>query len=129
LGSYTEISRYLRSSMLENARQDFVRTARAKGVPERTVILRHMLRNSLIPMVTIVAGVLPGLIGGSVLIENIFSIPGLGQLGYQAVLARDYPVVLALFAAAVALTQLGILLADLLLAVVDPRITFAEANA
>jgi len=129
LGSYTEISRYLRSSMLENARQDFVRTARAKGVPERSVILHHMLRNSLIPMVTIVAGVLPGLIGGSVLIENIFSIPGLGQLGYQAVLARDYPVVLALFAAAVALTQLGILLADLLLAVVDPRITFAGTNA
>jgi peptide/nickel transport system permease protein len=129
LGSYTEISRYLRSSMLENARQDFVRTARAKGVPERDVILRHMLRNSLIPMVTIVAGVLPGLIGGSVLIESIFSIPGLGQLGYQAVLARDYPVVLALFTASFALTQIGILLADLLLAVVDPRITFVSSAA
>lgn len=129
LGSYTEISRYLRSSMLENARQDFVRTARAKGVPERDVILKHMLRNSLIPMVTIVAGVLPGLISGSVLIESIFSIPGLGQLGYQAVLARDYPVVLALFAVSFALTQLGILLADLLLAWVDPRITFGGTSA
>ncbi|MFI5314252.1 MAG: ABC transporter permease [Myxococcota bacterium] len=128
LGSYTEISRYLRSSMLENARQDFVRTARAKGVPERSVIMRHMLRNSLIPMVTIVAGVLPGLIGGSVLIEGIFSIPGLGQLGYQAVLARDYPVVLALFATAVALSLLGILLADLLLALVDPRITYSSSG-
>jgi peptide/nickel transport system permease protein len=129
LGSYTELSRYLRSSMLENARQDFVRTARAKGVPERSVVMKHMLRNSLIPMVTLVAGVLPGLIGGSVLIESIFSIPGLGQLGYQAVLARDYPVVLALFTAAFALTQAGILLADLLLAWVDPRITFGGTTA
>lgn len=129
LGSYTEISRYLRSSMLENARQDFVRTARAKGVPERTVILKHMLRNSLIPMVTILAGVLPGLISGSVIIESLFSIPGLGQLGYQAALARDYPVVLAVFAAGAALTLVGILLADLALALVDPRISFARSNA
>ncbi|HTO71728.1 MAG TPA: ABC transporter permease [Myxococcota bacterium] len=129
LGSYTEISRYLRSSMLDNARQDFVRTARAKGVPERAVVLRHMLRNSLIPMVTIVAGVLPGLIGGAVLIERIFSIPGLGQLGYDAVLARDYPVILALFATTVLLTQVGILLADLLLALVDPRISYARTSA
>ncbi|HKC51327.1 MAG TPA: ABC transporter permease [Myxococcota bacterium] len=128
LGSYTEISRYLRSSMLENARQDFIRTARAKGVPERTVVLSHMLRNSLIPMVTILAGILPGLIGGSVIIERIFSIPGLGQLGYEAVLARDYPVVLALFATTAGLTLLGILLADLALAVVDPRVSYASAN-
>jgi peptide/nickel transport system permease protein len=129
LGSYTEISRYLRSSMLDNARQDFVRTARAKGVPERAVVLKHMLRNSLIPMVTILAGVLPGLIGGSVLIERIFSIPGLGQLGYESVLARDYPVILAIFATSVALTLVGILLADLLLALVDPRISYARTSA
>jgi len=129
LGSYTEISRYLRSSMLDNARQDFVRTARAKGVPERAVIMKHMLRNSLIPMVTIVAGVLPGLIGGAVIIERIFSIPGLGQLGYESVLARDYPVVLALFATSVALTLVGILIADLLLALVDPRISYSRSAA
>jgi peptide/nickel transport system permease protein len=129
LGSYTELSRYLRSSMLDNARQDFVRTARAKGVAEPVVILKHILRNSLIPMVTIVAGILPGLIGGSVLIESIFSIPGLGQLGYASVLARDYPVILALFGASVALTLIGILVADLLLALVDPRITFTETTA
>jgi peptide/nickel transport system permease protein len=129
LGSYTELSRYLRSSMLDNARQDFVRTARAKGVPEPVVIFKHILRNSLIPMVTIVAGVLPGLIGGSVLIETIFSIPGLGQLGYTSVLARDYPVILALFGASVGLTLVGILVADLLLALVDPRITFTETTA
>jgi peptide/nickel transport system permease protein len=129
LGSYTELSRYLRSSMLENARQDFVRTARAKGVPERTVILKHMLRNSLISMVTILAGILPGLIGGSVIIERIFSIPGLGQLAYEATLARDYPLVLAVFAASSALTLIGILLADLALALVDPRITFTRQSA
>jgi peptide/nickel transport system permease protein len=115
--------------MLENAREDYVRTARAKGVPELTVIFKHMLRNSLIPMVTIVAGVLPGLIGGSVLIENIFSIPGLGQLGYQAVLAREYPIVLGLFGTTVGLTLIGILLSDVLLALVDPRITFSESSA
>jgi peptide/nickel transport system permease protein len=129
LGGYAELSRFMRSAMLENARQDFVRTARAKGVPERTVVLSHMLRNSLIPMVTILAGVLPGLIGGSVIIERIFSIPGIGQLGYEAVLARDYPVILALFATASFLTQLGILLADIALALVDPRISYAKANA
>jgi peptide/nickel transport system permease protein len=128
LGSYTEISRYLRSSLLENAQQDFVRTARAKGVPERAVILKHMLRNSLIPMVTILAGILPGLISGSVIIERIFSIPGIGQLGYEATLARDYPVVLAVFAASAALALLGILLADLALALVDPRISFARTS-
>jgi peptide/nickel transport system permease protein len=128
LGSYTELSRYMRSAMLENARQDFIRTARAKGVPERSVILKHMLRNSLIAMVTIVAGVLPSLIGGSVIIEKMFSIPGIGQLGYQAVLARDYPVVLALFATSSFLTLVGILLADLALAVVDPRISFGKAK-
>jgi peptide/nickel transport system permease protein len=129
LGGYAELSRFMRSAMLENARQDFVRTARAKGVPERSVVLKHMLRNSLIPMVTILAGVLPGLIGGSVIIERIFSIPGIGQLGYEAVLARDYPVILALFSAASFLTLLGILLADIALALVDPRISFARSNA
>ncbi len=128
LGSYTELSRYLRSSMLENARQDFVRTARAKGVPEWSVVLKHIGRNSLIPMVVILAGVLPGLISGSVLLESIFSIPGIGQLGYQSVLARDYPVVLALFAASFGLTLLGILVADILLALVDPRVTFGKSG-
>jgi peptide/nickel transport system permease protein len=129
LGSYTELSRYLRSSMLENARQDFIRTARAKGVPERAVILKHMLRNSLIPMVVILAGILPGLVSGAVILERIFSIPGLGQLGYEATLARDYPAVMAVFAAGTALTLIGILLADLALALVDPRISFSGGSA
>lgn len=122
--TFAALSRYMRTSMLENARMDYVRTAHAKGLPERSVVLKHQLRNSLIPIVTILAGVLPALIGGSVIIETIFSIPGLGQLGYQAVLARDYPVVMALFAVTSLLTLVGILIADLLLAVIDPRISF-----
>ena len=129
LGGYTELSRFLRSSLLENARQDFIRTARAKGVPERSVILKHMGRNSLIPMVMIFGGILPSMISGSVIIENMFSIPGLGQLGYQAVLARDYPVVLALFASTSGLALLGFLVSDLLLPLVDPRITFTGTTA
>lgn len=126
--TFAALSRYMRTSMLENAQQDYVRTARAKGLRERVVILKHILRNSLIPIVTILAGILPALIGGSVIIETIFSIPGLGQLGYQAVLARDYPVVMALFAVASVLTLVGILLADLGLAVVDPRISFGRGR-
>jgi peptide/nickel transport system permease protein len=126
--AFAALSRFMRSSMLENALQDYVRTARAKGLSERVVIFKHMLRNSLIPMTTMLADLLPGLIGGSVIIETIFSIPGIGQLGYQAVLARDYPVVLGLFAISSALTLVGILFADLLLAWVDPRISFGRAE-
>jgi peptide/nickel transport system permease protein len=126
--SFAALSRYMRSSMLENARQDYVRTARAKGLPERVVVLKHILRNSLIPLVTILAALLPALIGGSFIIETIFSIPGIGQLGYQAILARDYPVVLGLFSISSFLTLIGILIADLLLAVVDPRITFGGVS-
>ena len=127
--SFAALSRFMRSSMLENARQDYVRTARAKGLSEPVVILKHMLRNSLIPIITIFAGILPALIGGSVIIETIFSVPGLGQLGYQAVLQRDYAIVQALFAAGSFLTLVGILLADLALALVDPRISFRKAAA
>ena len=123
---FAGLSRYMRSSMLEVLRQEFVQVARAKGLSERVVILKHALRNSLIPQVTILAEILPGLIGGSVIIETIFSIPGMGQLGYEAVLARDYPTVLALLTVSALLTLLGILLSDLLLAVVDPRIGFGR---
>lgn len=127
--SFAALSRFMRTSMLENARQDFIRTARAKGVSEPVVILKHMLRNSLIPLITIMAGLLPALIGGSVIIETIFSIPGLGQLAYQSVLARDYPVVIAIFAAGSFLTIVGILVSDLALAWVDPRIHFGRSGA
>ena len=123
---FAGLSRYMRASMLEVLSQDYVQVARAKGVSERIVVLKHVMRNSLIPMVTILASILPGLIGGSIIIETIFSIPGLGQLGYEAVLARDYPIVMALFTVSALLTLLGILLSDLLLAVVDPRIAFGR---
>jgi peptide/nickel transport system permease protein len=106
-----------------------VQTARAKGLAERLVIYKHVLRNSLIPIVTIMTSIIPGLISGSIIIETIFSIPGLGQLGYEAVLARDYPVIMAVFTISSLLTLLSILLSDLLLTVVDPRITFSGRSA
>jgi peptide/nickel transport system permease protein len=123
---FAGLSRYMRSSMLEVLGQDYVQVARAKGLDEKVVILKHVLRNSLIPQVTILASILPGLIGGSVIIETIFSIPGLGQLGFESVLARDYPMVMALFTVSAVLTLVGILISDLLLAVVDPRIAFGR---
>jgi peptide/nickel transport system permease protein len=123
---FAGLSRYMRSSMLDVLSQDYVQVARAKGLKERIVILKHVLRNSLIPQVTILASILPGLIGGSVIIETIFSIPGLGQLGFESVLARDYPTVLALFTVSAVLTLIGILISDLLLAAVDPRIVFGR---
>jgi len=123
---FAGLSRYMRSSMLEVLRQDFVQVARAKGLSEHVVILKHVLRNSLIPQVTILASILPAFIGGSVIIETVFSIPGLGQLGFEAVLARDYPIVLALLTVSALLTLVGILLSDILLAVVDPRIAFGR---
>ncbi|MFQ5515285.1 MAG: ABC transporter permease [Myxococcota bacterium] len=128
-GTFAFLSRVLRSTMLEVKAQDYVRTARAKGVSERVVIFKHILRNSIIPIVTNIGGLLPALIGGSVIIETIFSLPGLGYLGYQAVLARDYPVVLALLSVSSALTLIGILISDLALALVDPRISFEAKPA
>lgn len=126
--SFAGVSRYLRTSMLENIRLDYVRTARAKGLAENLILLRHVLRNSLIPMVTLMAGLLPGLIAGSVFIETIFTIPGLGFLGFQSVIARDYPMVMAILTIGSALSLFGILLADVLLKAIDPRIDFARAQ-
>ena len=123
---FAGLSRYMRSSMLEVLGQDYVQVARAKGLRETNVILKHVLRNSLIPQVTILASILPGLIGGSIIIETIFSIPGLGQLGYESVLARDYPTVLALLTVSAVLTLIGILISDILLSLVDPRIAFGR---
>jgi peptide/nickel transport system permease protein len=123
---FAGLSRYMRASMLEVLGQDYVRVARAKGLSEKIVVLKHVLRNSLIPLVTILAGILPGIIGGSVIIETIFSIPGLGQLGFESVLARDYPTIMALFSVSAVLTLIGILISDLLLSVVDPRIAFGR---
>jgi peptide/nickel transport system permease protein len=126
--SFAGISRYMRTSMLENLRLDYVRTARAKGLRERAVILRHVLRNSLIPIVTLMAGLLPGMIAGSVFIETIFTIPGMGFLAFQSVLGRDYPTAMAIFTIGAALSLLGILVADILLKAVDPRIDFTRVQ-
>ncbi|MEO6164302.1 MAG: ABC transporter permease, partial [Candidatus Binatia bacterium] len=123
---FAGLSRYMRASMLEVLRQDYVQVARAKGLEEGVVVFKHVLRNSLIPQVTLLASILPGMIGGSVIIETIFSIPGLGQLGFESVLSRDYPVVLALLVVTSILTLIGILISDLLLAAVDPRIAFGR---
>jgi peptide/nickel transport system permease protein len=115
--------------MLEVLGQDYVQAARAKGLAERIVILKHVMRNSLIPVVTMLAALLPALIGGSVIIETIFSIPGMGQLGYESVRARDYPTVMALYSVSAVLTLIGILISDLLLSVVDPRIAFGRRQS
>jgi peptide/nickel transport system permease protein len=127
--TFAFLSRILRASMLDVKNQDYIRTARAKGLPERVVILKHVLRNSIIPLVTNLGLLLPALLGGSVIVETIFSLPGLGFLGFQSVLARDYPVIMGLFSITTALTLLGILLSDVLLALVDPRISFGGRPA
>jgi peptide/nickel transport system permease protein len=116
------LSRYVRSQMLEVISSDYVRTARAKGLPEDDVLYRHALRNGLLPFVTMLGLLVPGLIGGSVIFETIFAWPGIGRLGYEAILSRDYPVVIALNFIAAVLTLIGTLLSDLLYMVVDPRI-------
>ncbi len=116
------LSRYVRSQMLEVIGQDYIRTARAKGLPAEMVMYRHALRNALLPFVTMFGFLLPALIGGSVIFEQIFAWPGLGRLGYEAILARDFPVILTLNFIAAALTLVGTFLSDILYAVVDPRI-------
>ncbi len=120
------ISRQMRSSMLEVIRQDYVRTARAKGLDERRVIYKHALRNALIPLITLLAAILPNLIGGSVIVETIFSIPGMGLLSYEALRALDYPMIMAVFTISAILTLVGMLLSDILYSVADPRISYGS---
>lgn len=121
-GGFSSLSRFVRTSMLETISQDYVRTARAKGLPERVVIYRHAFRNSLVTIVTLLATLLPGMIGGSVIIEQIFGIHGMGWLGFEAISERDYPVIMAVTTMSAVLTLVGVLLSDLLYSVVDPRI-------
>ena len=118
------LSRYVRSSMLEVIRQDYIRTAYAKGLPESRIIFRHALKNALLPVVTILGLSLPALIGGGFIFETIFSYPGMGRLGYEAVMSRDYPVVMAVGVIAAFLTLVGNLIADITYALVDPRIRY-----
>jgi peptide/nickel transport system permease protein len=117
-------TRYMRSSMLEVIRADYVRTARAKGVPERRVIYKHALRNALIPMVTILTLSIPGLFGGALITETVFAYPGVGRMLYQAVIGKDYAVAMADILFLALLTVLFNLVADVLYAIVDPRIRY-----
>ena len=128
-GSLAGLSRYMRSSMIEVLGQDYIMTARAKGLAERTVIYKHALRNALLPAITLLGLSVPGLIGGSVIFESIFSIPGMGQLFYQGVMARDYPLVMGILVIGAVLTLIGNLLADLAYAVADPRIRHGRGGA
>jgi len=121
-GGLAYLSRYSRTSMLEVLRQDYIRTARAKGVPENKVIYKHALRNALIPIITLLGLSLPALIGGGFIFETIFAWPGMGRLGYQAIMSRDYPVIMGVGVIAALLTLLGNLIADITYAFVDPRI-------
>ena len=118
------IARYTRGQMLEVIRQDFVRTARAKGLPERTVIVKHALRNSLIPVVTLLGLYLPFLFSGAVFVEHIFAWPGMGRVIVDAIFQRDYPLVMATSFIFAVMVVLGNLIADVLYAVVDPRIRY-----
>jgi peptide/nickel transport system permease protein len=121
-GGVAVLSRYVRSQMLEVENQDYVRTARAKGLPWEMVHYKHALRNALLPFVTMFGLILPGLIGGSVIIESIFSWPGLGRLAYEAILARDYPVILTINFIAAVLVLIGTFVSDILYVIADPRI-------
>jgi peptide/nickel transport system permease protein len=121
-GGLAGFSRYMRQSMLEVVRQDYIQSARAKGLAEAVVIGKHALRNAMLPLVTILGLSLPGLIGGSVIVESIFAIPGMGQLMVQAVFERDYPVIMGNLVIVATLTLVANLLADLAYGLVDPRI-------
>jgi peptide/nickel transport system permease protein len=124
IGGIAALSRYTRSSMLEVIRQDYVRTAKAKGLPEETVYYKHALRNALLPVITLFGFIIPGLIGGSIIMETVFAWPGIGRLAYQAVLARDYPVVMTINTITAILVLIGNFVADILYGIVDPRIRY-----
>src|SRR6266571_2797734 len=121
-GGLAGFSRYMRQAMLDVIRQDYIQTALAKGLASRVVIGKHALRNAMMPIVTILGLSLPGLIGGSVIVESIFAIPGMGQLMVQAVYERDYPVIMGNLVVVSTLTLVANLIADLAYGVVDPRI-------
>ncbi len=123
-GSFAFLSRIMRVGMIDIVSQDYIRTARAKGLGENKVILKHALRNSLLPIITVFAAIFPMAIGGSIIIETIFSIPGMGLEVFNAILNYDYPMIITVFTLSGFLTMVGILVADILYAVVDPRISY-----
>jgi len=122
VGGLAGFSRYMRNNMLEVMRQDYIRTARAKGLSENAVVYKHALRNALMPVITILGLAVPGVIGGSAIMEQVFGIPGMGQLMFQAVFSRDYNVAMGILVPAALLTMLGNFLADIGYAFADPRV-------
>jgi peptide/nickel transport system permease protein len=125
-GLVAQFSRYMRSSMLEVIKQDYIRTARAKGLPNWKVILKHALRNAMLPMITLIGLELPSLFAGAFITENIFAWPGMGRLSINAIFIRDYQVIMGVTMVTAALVVLGNLIADILYAVVDPRIQYGK---
>ena len=120
------LSRITRVSMLETLSQDYVRTAQAKGLSQFRVIYVHAFRNALLPLITVFSNIFPAAIGGSVILETIFGIPGMGQHIFQAIYSNDYPVIITVFTLTGVLTLVGYLIADILYAIADPRITFSK---
>ena len=120
----SQISRYMRASMLDNLSQDYVRTARAKGMTERVVVMKHVLRNSLIPVVTVIALGVPSVFGGAIITEQVFKVNGLGQLLIIAINGKDIPMVMTLSFVFAVLIVLFNLIADVLYGVLDPRIRY-----
>ncbi len=121
------LTKQVRAGMLDNLRADYVRTARAKGLSNATVVFRHAFRNSVIPVITIMATLLPAMLGGSVIIERIFSIPGMGLLAFEAVTTRDYNVVMAVATIGGVMNLVGLLFGDIAYAIADPRISFESS--
>lgn len=124
-GSLAGISRFARSSTLEVMGEEYITAARARGVPEKTVLFKHALRNSLLPVITILGLSIPGLIGSSVIFESVFSIPGMGQLFYMSVMMRDYPTIMGILVIGALLTLIGNFIADIAYAFIDPRIRYS----
>jgi peptide/nickel transport system permease protein len=124
-GSLAYYSRFIKATMEEAVRQDYIRTARAKGVPPWRVIWRHAFRNTLIPLVTLMGLTLPSLLSGAIILEQIFAWPGMGTLFFESINERDYPTIMGLVLMFSTLTLVGQLLADILYAVVDPRVTYS----
>ncbi len=125
---FAYLTKQVRAGMLDTMRMDYIRTARAKGLSNWVVILRHAFRNSVIPVITIMATILPAMFGGSVIIEKIFSIPGMGLLAFEAISTRDYNIVMAVATIAGILNLCGLLIADIAYALVDPRISFERGG-
>jgi peptide/nickel transport system permease protein len=123
-GGLASISRYMKSSMLEVLAQDYIRTAYAKGLSENKVLYKHAFRNSLLPVIPLFVNIFPAAVGGSVIVETIFSYPGMGFGSYEAIHNYDYPVIVAVFSLAGIMTMFAYLLADILYSLVDPRISF-----